>query len=380
MSLNRFVRQLNPIKKSKVDYVQKVSEAYDIFPKSEGEIDTLDIKHDKEKLKDLFKDVIAKSGGMPDPIALQSTSKDVKISRAVADNFNLPAMSKKYGIKITPGEGSRGGRGTKSKGFGFEGQITKDIETYIAEGVDSQNFTYPKFIREFHTLVLSKHDDIRVKLEGGANTRRPLQFTDIGVLIKGRDLQIGNLITDVTVYGDDKTYYLSLKLGGTVTFFNAGVGTIFTENQFKASRFTDKRAKQILGMFGIDEKKFIDIFEKYDKKNARKIVPKIQEDVTRKVNLRALLQLLVTGIGYGYHMVHKKGKNKVEFYEMTRRRMMDSAKVRKVTVLYPKPGSAKRIDIEVITKLYIFKINIRNKQGGLYPSHIMCDYKPNPQG
>ena len=51
MSLNRFVRQLNPIKKSKVDYVQKVSEAYDIFPKSEGEIDTLDIKHDKEKLK-----------------------------------------------------------------------------------------------------------------------------------------------------------------------------------------------------------------------------------------------------------------------------------------------------------------------------------------
>ena len=69
------------------------------------------------------------------------------------------------------------------------------------------------------------------------------------------------------------------------------LGTIFTENQFKAGRFTDKRAKQILGMFGIDEKKFIDIFEKYDKKNARKIVPKISEDVTRKVNLRALLFL-----------------------------------------------------------------------------------------
>ena len=229
-------------------------------------------------------------------------------------------------------------------------------------------------------MCIRDSDNIRVKLEGGANTRRPLQFTDIGVLIKGRDLQIGNLITDVTVYGDDETYYLSLKLGGTVTFFNAGVGTIFTEDQFKAGKFRDKRAKQILGMFGIDEKKFIDIFEKYDKKNARKIVPKIQEDVTRKVNLRALLQLLVTGIGYGYHMVHKKGKDKVEFYEMTRRRMMDSAKVRKVTVLYPKPGSAKRFDIEVITKLYIFKINIRNKQGGLYPSHIMCDYKKKKDG
>ena len=145
----------------------------------------------------------------------------------------------------------------------------------------------------------------------------------------------------------------------------------------KSGKFKDKRAKQLLGMFGIDEKKFIDIFEKYDRKTARQIVPKIEEDVTRKVNMRSLLQLLVTGIGYGYYMVHKKGK-KVEYYEMTRRRMMDSAKVRSVKVLYPKPGSAKRIDIEVITKLYIFKINIRNKQGGLYPSHIMCDYKPNP--
>ena len=100
-------------------------------------------------------------------------------------------------------------------------------------------------------------------------------------------------------------------------------------------------------------------------------------DVTRKVNLRSLLRVLLTGIGYGYYMIHKKGK-KVEFYEMSRRRMMDAAKIKKVTIQYPKPGSAKRIDIEVITPLYIFKINIRNKQGGLYPSHIMCDYKPNP--
>ena len=128
-------------------------------------------------------------------------------------------------------------------------------------------------------------------------------------------------------------------------------------------------------MFGIDEQKFIDIFVKYDRKNAKKIVPKIKEDVTKKVNLRNLLKLLVTGIGYGYYMIHKK-KGKVESYKMDRRRMMDSAKIKKVTVLYPKPGIAKRIDIEVITKLYEFKLNIRNKQGGLYPSHIMCDYKP----
>ena len=29
---------------------------------------------------------------------------------------------------------------------------------------------------------------------------------------------------------------------------------------------------------------------------------------------------------------------------------------------------------------YDFKFNIRNKQGGLHPTHLMCDYKPNPAG
>ena len=177
--------------------------------------------------------------------------------------------------------------------------------------------------------------------------------------------------------GDGTPYYLSLKFGGTVTFFNAGVGTIFTADQFEAGRITNKDAKMVLDMFGLDEKKFIDVFTKYDKKTAKKRGRKERVNATRKTNMRALLQMLVTGIGYGYWMVHQKGKN-VEFYEMSRRRMMDSAKVQSVTILYPKPGEAKRIDIEVVTKLYIFKINIRNKQAGVYPSHIMCDYKPNP--
>ena len=38
-------------------------------------------------------------------------------------------------------------------------------------------------------------------------------------------------------------------------------------------------------------------------------------------------------------------------------------------------GIGKRIDIVFESAEYYFKVNIRNKQGGLYPSHIMCDYK-----
>ena len=38
-------------------------------------------------------------------------------------------------------------------------------------------------------------------------------------------------------------------------------------------------------------------------------------------------------------------------------------------------GKGKRIDIECESGKYKFKFNIRNKQGGQYPTHVMCDYK-----
>ena len=130
MSLRPFVDQLK--NHDSLNNKSQFTEAYDIIPKSTGEIDALEIPHDKDALKGLFDEIVAGAGGMPDPIALQaSTPKNIKVSRSVADNFNLPALSKKYGFKITEGEGSRGGRGSKSTGFAFEGEVTKDIETYI---------------------------------------------------------------------------------------------------------------------------------------------------------------------------------------------------------------------------------------------------------
>ena len=100
-------------------------------------------------------------------------------------------------------------------------------------------------MKEFHDDVLSKHENIQVSLEGGANTRRPLEFTDIGALIGGRELNIGYKVTDVTVMGDGNYYYLSLKFGGTVTFFNAYVATIFTE-AFESRKNHKQKCKKIL--------------------------------------------------------------------------------------------------------------------------------------
>ena len=122
-----FLRQLKPIDENKTSHVQRIqssykglSEAYDIIPTSELEIDELDIPHNKENLKALFVD-ITKSTGVGDPIAFSKNPKEkgIKVLRSVADELNLPALGKKYGFKLSAGNGSRGGTGTKSMGFGL---------------------------------------------------------------------------------------------------------------------------------------------------------------------------------------------------------------------------------------------------------------------
>lgn len=359
-------------------FSSKISEAYDIIPKSEAEIDDLSHLSDdrKDKLKSLYA-YITQQTGMPDPIALSKSEKEkgIKIARSVAVDLDLPKLSNEYGFKLSAGNGSRGGTGSKSQGFAFEGQIVNDLNQYKEAGLDG-DFKFPNMIKKMHDAFLKDAEFIEVKLEGGANTKRPLVFGDVKAVIGGRDLHIGQKITDVTVITDKGSHYLSAKFGGTVTFFNAGVRTIFPDQDFIDGKIRNKDARKLLNMFGIDEQRFIDTFSKYDPKGSNKRGQKDSVNVTSTANKSALQRLLLTGIGHGYWMVHRKGK-KVEFYEMTRGRMKTASRIQSIKVLYPKPGEAKRIDIEVVTPLYIFKFNIRNKQGGIYPSHLMCDYKPN---
>jgi hypothetical protein len=311
------------------------------------------------------------------PLAISRSPKEkgLKVLRSIAIDLDLPKLSKEYGFKLSAGDGSRGKRGAKSEGFAFEGQIAKDIQQYIENGLDG-DFKFPNMVKKMHDSFLKDSKNITVEVEGGANTKRPLVFGDVKAVIGGRDLRIGHKITDVTVTTDEGKQYLSAKFGGTVTFFNAGVRTIFPDQDFIDGKIRNKDARKLLDMFGIDEQMFIDVFNKYDPKTAKRRATKSAVNVSTTANKKALQRLLITGIGYGYWMVHRKGK-KVEFYEMTASRMKKASTIKSIKVLYPKPGEAKRIDIEVVTPLYIFMINIRNKQGGLYPSHLMCDYKPN---
>ena len=186
---------------------------------------------------------------------------------------------------------------------------------------------------------------------------------------------VGPTVTDITLKTDKGPMYLSLKMGGTVTFFNAGVMKYLTKADIESGTIRQKEGKALLDTLGIDHQMFVDVFQKYDPKAGK--AAKKEIDVTTKVNKARLIDFLASGVGYGYYLIHAASPTKdsvTEFY-IDKKDVMNYVQPQRVIVQYPTGGSAKRIDVLIETPKFTFKVNIRNKQGGTYPSHVMCDYK-----
>ena len=125
-------------------------------------------------------------------------------------------------------------------------------------------------------------------------------------------------------------------------------------------------------MFGIDVKLFKEVFYMYDTKR----IGGNKKIIERKKATAALKNFARTVVGYGYHLVHKMNNGTIHYEEITRSNYGKYADpISDVEIIYPEPGTAKRIDMKVRTSKMEIKYNIRNKQGGVYPSHIMADYK-----
>jgi len=154
---------------------------------------------------------------------------------------------------------------------------------------------------------------------------------------------------------------------------NAGVGTAFPADQMKAKKIKTPMGKAIIKTFSLDEKMFCDVFNLY---GTGKRFP----NVSAKINASKLKKFLQTAIGSGYWMVHGLEGNRIYFWEMSGRLNPQFATVTgNVEIQYGgSSGNGKRVDIIFSNSYYDFKINIRNKQSGTYPSHIMCDYKSKP--
>ena len=217
-----------------------------------------------------------------------------------------------------------------------------------------------------------------IEADGGKNQPRPLNGGSGGLYVTAggsKTKDIGKTVTDITTFWGPKKepVYLSLKFGNTLTFINSGVGKIFTANDYKTyfKGYNNPIGKEIFRMFGIDPIIYARTFNDYPHS---KKMPTV--DVTSKCDKRAIQDLLQYAIGYGYWMVHG-GVGPVKMYKIDEQYMRKASQITgSVKLMYGgSQGKGKRLDIHLESSVYKFMFNLRNKQSGLYPSHIMCDYK-----
>lgn len=360
---------------------EMLDEAFSVFPTTEDEISN-------EKVKELFRTIKAYPDlTLNDPLVLDPKSPNtVKISRSLQrdskfinylnDELDIeldPINGSKWnGISIKWGEGSRGGRGIKSKGLGFEGELTSDLELLREEGISESNkdqFKYPDLIIEISKELGLKEGNFTVTPEGEKNQSRPLGFKSGGPVVEFSAGSAAETLTDITIDKKGTKYYLSAKYGNTLTFFNSGITKILPASEIKSGKITNSDGIALLDTFGIDNETFCKVFNDYPDGNFSEL-----SGATTKYSISKIKNLVKSGIGEGYYMVKAGGKSS-QFEHIDSAYANTASDVSSPVVYYGGlGGNGKRVDITFESPTYKFKINIRNKQGGLYPTHIMCDY------
>lgn len=309
------------------------------------------------------------------------------------DRFN--EILKKYNLKwsnIFKGAFSgyeKGLEGT-NKGNAFEVIFAKNYEEIYQREIERQlnaetgSFAPKNGMQSIHSC-------------GSLNNRRPLMMTNDGQIVVGDSdiASTGDKVADVKVdtVGRRGTINLSLKSGTTVSFCNAGVSKLFPASSF-AKYLEDERngileyhggsangmtGNDLLQFFGIDPIKFADVFVQYrNDKDSKKIksAKKDEEDVTQLIASNPnFYKFVCSVIGYDYILIHELGPD-IHCYDLKSQEDLDNfiGRLEYAKVLYPINGEAKRIDIVVKYSNIIIKFNIRNKQSGIFPSHLMSDY------
>ena len=84
-----------------------------------------------------------------------------------------------------------------------------------------------------------------------------------------------------------------------------------------------------------------------------------------------------SGVGYGYHVIHKFTNGSVLSKKMTKSKMEDAVRTGRMKLFYGgMTGTGKRINAVFESSDYKFSINLRDTQGkDGKPTRMMCDFK-----
>ena len=138
-----------------------------------------------------------------------------------------------------------------------------------------------------------------------------------------------------------------------------------------------KIGKLIIDIFGIDKKQFVDTFNNYVDNSKKRNTQKIIEDISNKIDKDKFFTLLKSFIGFGYILVHKHENGDIYYYDLREESQMKKFignGILNARIEYPKNYDTKRIDIFIELENIKLQLNIRSKNGGVYPTHLMSDY------
>ena len=266
----------------------------------------------------------------------------------------------------------------------YEDDLTQSLIDYCSGQTPKK---YSEHVNQIVSALTEKYGSAPTKAigEGGKNQKRPLAKKGNNIIISAGGAttnNIGSTLTDITLEVDGKPVYISVKFGSTLSFFNCGIRSsgkgnlaLFPEAKLKAGEIPDD-GRDYLEMFGIDQQKFLDVFANYGKGTGTTVENHIERTTLSASGKKALQDLIKSGVGYGYWMCHYTGSD-LNFYEIDQNYMNKAATLvgNSVEINYGGAGGkGKRIDMIFETQSYEFKFNIRNKQGGVYPTHTNGDY------
>jgi len=275
--------------------------------------------------------------------------------------------------------GQPAGGSKENKGLKFERDLTNRIaEMLRGEKVDGSFANAAKHIIEVTSKNMGS-PAVSVEQLGGQNQSRPFGYAGGKIVVlPARHQEHGAKLTDVDItHANGQKSHLSLKFGGTLTFVNTGVagaGKAFPKAEVESGTVKNAMGVALLKALGIDNPSFCNIFNAFGKGKPA-VTPNIV-DVSKSADRQQLKALLATAMGSNYYMVHGKENGSLDFW------YMDPAMVDRMSTIAGaieltyagRNGLAKRLDMRFGNSFFEFKLNIRNKQSGVYPSHFLMDY------
>ena len=346
--------------------------------KSKSDIEELDWnKETKEKLDELFDEL----GDNVYLLCNDKNNRNLKFHNKMKDkitNEKLQELKEKYErkngskswltIEKQFGNGSEGGNYQGSGGFKAEEVLEKELIEYKETGKISKSVSEILKISNYNN---GNFELIEVNNQGKKMVRRPIRIENDEIIIANNTPQ--NIADIILVWQHNESEniyeeYISVKNGGLVTFCNLGIGKIFLESEIKNKNIENHEGQKMLEVLRIDTEKFCETYNTYKKGKKREhLIP----DILLEDSFPVYLDLLKKMMSGGYIYFHKCG-DKIECDTIDS--LKNNINIEDIRIHYGGKGtSAKGVYIYIKTNQFLLIMNIRNKGGGIYPSHIMCD-------